>query len=88
MSNGSQPGGSQPGGSQPIGSQPGEGAPSAPGGGGGYPGGVPGRKPLTRKISARSIVFALSGPEQPYPHYQFSGKQFFAKPNHNPFKGL
>jgi len=71
----------------PPGYLPGEGAPGG-GGGGGFPGGVKGRKPLTRKISARAIVFALSGPEQPYPHYQFSGKQFFAKPNHNPFKGL
>lgn len=49
---------------------------------------VKGRKPLKRKISAKSITFALSGAEEPYPHYQFSRKQFFAKPNHNPFKGL
>ena len=50
--------------------------------------GIRGRKPLTRRISGRSIVIALDGPEKPYPHYQFSRKQFFAKPNHNPFKGL
>ena len=49
---------------------------------------VNGRKPLTRKISVRSISFALSGPEQPYPVYPFSRRQFFEKPNHNPFKGL
>ena len=50
--------------------------------------GVRGRKPVTRRISGKSIVLALDGPEKPYPHYQFSNKQFFAKPNHNPFKGL
>ena len=49
---------------------------------------VNGRKPLRKKISARSITFALSGPEQPYPVYPFSRRQFFEKPGHNPFKGL
>jgi len=47
-----------------------------------------GRKPVRRTISIKSISIALSGPEEPYPHYQFSNRQFLAKPNHNPFKGL
>ena len=84
MSGARQPGGSQPGGRQPGDRQPGE---IAAGSGGGMAG-ITGRKPLTRKISAKSIVFALDGPEQPYPHYQFSGRQFFQRPNHNPFKDL
>ena len=49
---------------------------------------VIGRRPVRRSISIKSISIALSGPEEPYPHYQFSNRQFFAKPNHNPFKGL
>ncbi len=49
---------------------------------------VRGRKPIRRTISGKSIVIALDGPEKAYPHYQFSNRQFFAKPNHNPFKGL
>ena len=49
---------------------------------------VSGRKPLTRKISARSISHALSGAEKDYPVYPFSRRQFFEKPKHNPFKGL
>ncbi len=49
---------------------------------------VRGRKPVRRKISGKSIVIALDGPEKAYPHYQCSNRQFFAKPNHNPFKGL
>lgn len=47
-----------------------------------------GRKPMTRKISAKSIVHALDGPEKDYPVYQFSRRQFFEKPGHNPFAGL
>lgn len=49
---------------------------------------VRGRKPTTRKISIRSAVHHISGQEQSYPTYQFSGKHFFEKPQHNPFKGL
>ena len=47
-----------------------------------------GRKPVTKKISLRSISHALSGPEQPYPVYPFSRRQFFEKPGHNPFSGI
>ena len=50
--------------------------------------GVRGRKPLTRRISGRSIVIALDGPEQPYPVYRFSRRDFVEKPKHNPFDGL
>jgi hypothetical protein len=46
---------------------------------------VTGRKPLTRKISARSITYAVSGAEQPYDVYRFSGTSFVERPNHNPF---
>jgi hypothetical protein len=49
---------------------------------------VNGRKPHKKRISVRSASFALSGPEQPYPVYPFSRRQFFERPNHNPFKGL
>lgn len=49
---------------------------------------VRGRKPHKKRISVRSASFALSGPEQPYPVYPFSRRQFFERPNHNPFKGL
>ncbi len=51
--------------------------------------GVRGRKPVTRKISGKSIVLAIDGgPEPPYPFYQFSRRQFFQRPKHNPFSGL
>ena len=46
------------------------------------------RKPVTRRISVKALVHALSGKEQPYPVYRFSGRQFYAKPKHNPFKDL
>ncbi len=50
--------------------------------------GVRGRKPLTRKISGRSIAIALDGIEQPYPVYRFSRRDFVEKSKHNPFAGL
>lgn len=46
------------------------------------------RKPITRQISLKAIVQALSGKEKDYPVYRFSSQQFFEKPKHNPFKGL
>jgi len=49
---------------------------------------IPTRKPVTRRISVRAIVHALSGKEQDYAAYKFSGRQFFERPQHNPFKGL
>ena len=50
---------------------------------------VTGRKPLRKQISGKSIVLAVDGgPEQPYPYYQFSRKQFLQRPKHNPFSGL
>lgn len=47
-----------------------------------------GRRPRKRVISARSITFALDGPEKDYPVYPFSRRQFFERPTHNPFKDL
>lgn len=49
---------------------------------------VNGRRPQTRKISAKSISIALSGAEKAYPVYQFSRKQFVERPGHKPFEGL
>jgi len=46
---------------------------------------VSGRKPTTRKISAKSATHHLAGSEAPYPVYQFSGRVFLERPNHNPF---
>jgi len=46
------------------------------------------RPPQQRKISMRSAVFHIAGPEQDYPVYQFSNRHFLEKPNHNPFNGL
>jgi hypothetical protein len=47
-----------------------------------------GRPPQIRKISMRSAVFHIAGPEKDYPVYQMSNRVFLEKPNHNPFKGL
>lgn len=46
------------------------------------------RRPLTRKISMRSVVHHLAGPEVDYPVYRFSGAVFVERPKHNPFAGL
>ena len=43
------------------------------------------RKPQSRNISGRSIVFAIAGPELPFPVYRFSNRVFPEKPNLNPF---
>jgi len=59
---------------------------AATGGGGMQP--VSGRKPVARKISVRSVSFALSGLEREYPVYQFSRRAFFERTGHNPFDGL
>jgi len=50
--------------------------------------GIPTRKPVTRRISARALVNALEGPERAYPTYQFSDRNFYERPHHNPFAGL
>jgi len=44
------------------------------------------RKPVTRKLSGRSVVHAVDGTERPYPVYHFSRRRFLEKPGHNPFK--
>lgn len=49
---------------------------------------IPANKPSKRKVSVRGLVFALSGSEQPYDVYRFSGRAKFERPKHNPFKGL
>ena len=49
---------------------------------------ITGRKPQARKISVRSISFALSGEEAPYPVYNFSGRDFIERPGHNPFADI
>lgn len=50
---------------------------------------IPKARPSTRIIDDRSLVFALSGAEQPYPVYRFSGnRDKWEFPGHNPFKGL
>jgi hypothetical protein len=49
---------------------------------------IPRRKPRTRTLSGRALAQALDGNERPYPVYQFSRRQFFERPNHNPFRGL
>ena len=49
---------------------------------------IPTRKPVSRRISVKAIVQALSGKEQDYPAYKFSNRRFYEKPKHNPFSGL
>ena len=50
---------------------------------------IPKARPSTRIIDDRSLVFALSGAEQPYPVYRFSGnRDKWEFPGHNPFAGL
>lgn len=50
---------------------------------------IPTRTPRTRTLSGKSLVLALEGKEKDYPVYRFSnGRQFVAKPKHNPFAGL
>jgi hypothetical protein len=45
-----------------------------------------GRRPVTRSISVRALVFALDGPEKPYPVYRFARKFKLERPKHNPFR--
>lgn len=46
----------------------------------------PVRPVTTRKVNIRALSYALDGPEQPYPVYQFSeGRSFIERPRHNPF---
>ena len=48
--------------------------------------GIPQNKPAKRTIDLRSLVYGVSGPEQPYPVYQFShGATRWEYPGHNPF---
>jgi len=49
------------------------------------PGAIPTRKPRRRVINVRSLVHAFDGPERAYPHYTYSGRQFFARPTEFPF---
>jgi len=47
---------------------------------------IPIAKPSKRTIDLRSMSYGLSGPEQPYPVYQFShGRSRWEYPGHNPF---
>lgn len=52
-----------------------------------YPGtNIPTAPPRKRTIDVRSLSYGLSGPEQPYPVYQFSGYRIkIERPGHNPF---
>jgi hypothetical protein len=49
---------------------------------------IPKKRPTSRKISARGLVYALAGREQPYNVYRFGAADKYEKPNHNPFKDL
>jgi len=50
---------------------------------------IPQAKPTKRTIDIRSLSYGLSGPENPYPVYQFAGgRARWEFPKHNPFKGL
>jgi hypothetical protein len=50
--------------------------------------GIPQSKPSRRTMDVRSLSYGLSGPEQPYPVYQFShGRARWENPGHNPFTG-
>ena len=47
---------------------------------------VPANAPAKRTIDLRSLQYGVSGPEQPYPVYQFSGYRVkWEYPGHNPF---
>lgn len=47
---------------------------------------VPKAAPQKRVVDLRSLQYGLSGPEQPYPVYQFSGYRVrWEYPKHNPF---
>jgi len=47
---------------------------------------IPKNAPAIRQIDIRSLDYALSGPEPPYPVYQFSGYRVkWEYPGHNPF---
>jgi|GEM_PF-2086111 len=47
---------------------------------------VPTARPRKRTIDLRSLSFGVSGPEVPYPVYQFSGYRIrWEYPQHNPF---
>lgn len=49
---------------------------------------IPTARPQKRVVDDRSLSYALAGPEQPYPVYQFSyGRVKIERPGHNPFKG-
>ena len=82
------PPGFQPPGWQPPDWQPGTGGGSPPASPPATGFRVSRRKPTTRVVSAKSVSLALSGPEQPYPVYQFSNRVFVERKGHNPFDGL
>jgi len=53
-----------------------------------YGNNIPTAKPQKRTIDLRSLQYGVSGPEQPYPVYQFSGNRVkWEYPGHNPFAG-
>lgn len=49
---------------------------------------IPSNPPRDRKVKLRALVFAIDGPERPYPVYRFSRATKIERPKHNPFKGL
>ena len=49
---------------------------------------IPSNPPAKRVIDLRSLTYGASGPEMPYPVYQFSGARTrWEWPGHNPFAG-
>jgi len=47
---------------------------------------IPTAAPARKTIDLRSLSYGVSGPEQPYPVYQFSGwRNKIEYPGHNPF---
>lgn len=46
---------------------------------------LPTAAPTRRTIDIRSLCYGVSGPERPYPVYQFSNRAMIEYPRHNPF---
>lgn len=50
---------------------------------------IPSKKPTSRKVSMRGLVYAISGREPDYDAYRFGGgHRKYERPKHNPFYGL
>lgn len=50
---------------------------------------IPKAAPQRKTIDLRSLSFGVSGPERPYPVYQFSGgRDRLEYPGHNPFRHI